>query len=110
MVLVIKHSKNTLKERKDYSNKGKSKEKRACFKCGKFGYFVANFYDNENDQDKEKKGKKVEKKKFYKKKGESSLVSFGGLDDNPIKGLTGVLSVEHVLSAKITGFNGTKQV
>jgi hypothetical protein len=25
---------------------------------------------------------------------ESSLVGFGGLDDNPIKGLTGVLSVE----------------
>jgi hypothetical protein len=24
---------------------------------------------------------------------ESSLVRFGGLDDNPIKGLTGVLSV-----------------
>jgi hypothetical protein len=25
---------------------------------------------------------------------EISLVGFGGLDDNPIKGLTGVLSVE----------------
>jgi hypothetical protein len=25
---------------------------------------------------------------------ESSLMGFGGLDDNPIKGLTGVLSVE----------------
>ena len=52
---MIKRFKNTLKGRRD-SNKGKSKEKRACFKCGKFGYFVANFYDNENDQDKEKKG------------------------------------------------------
>jgi hypothetical protein len=30
----------------------------------------------------------------------SSLVGFGGLDDNPIKGLTSVLSVEHVMCAK----------
>ena len=35
---------------------------------------------------------------------ESSLVGFGGLDDNPIKGLTSVLSVEQVLNAKLTGF------
>jgi hypothetical protein len=46
------------------------------------------------------------------KKGEieSSLVGFGGLDDNPIKGLTSVLSVEHVLNAKLTGFNTSEQV
>ena len=36
---------------------------------------------------------------------ESSLVGFGGLDVNPIKGLTGVLSVEQLLNAKLTGFN-----
>jgi hypothetical protein len=41
---------------------------------------------------------------------ESSLVGFGGLDDNPIKGLTGVLSVELVLNAKLTGFNISEQV
>jgi hypothetical protein len=41
---------------------------------------------------------------------ESSLVGFGGLDDNPIKGLTSVLSVEHVLNAKLTGFNTSEQV
>jgi hypothetical protein len=35
---------------------------------------------------------------------------FGGLDDNPIKGLTSVLSVEHVLNAKLTGFNTSEQV
>jgi hypothetical protein len=41
----------------------------------------------------------------------SSLVGFGGLDDNPIKGLiTSVLSVEHVLNAKLTGFNTSEQV
>jgi hypothetical protein len=46
------------------------------------------------------------------KKGEieSYLVVFGGLDDNPIKGLTGVLSVEQVLNAKLIGFNTSEQV
>jgi hypothetical protein len=33
---------------------------------------------------------------------ESSLVSFGGFDENPIKGLTCVLSVEYVLNAKLS--------
>jgi hypothetical protein len=41
---------------------------------------------------------------------ESSLMVFGGLDDNPIKGLTCVLSVEHVLNAKLTWFNTSEQV
>jgi hypothetical protein len=39
-----------------------------------------------------------------------SLVDFGGLDDNPIKGLTSVLSVEQVLSVKLTRFNTSEQV
>jgi hypothetical protein len=43
-------------------------------------------------------------------KTESSLVGFGGLDDNPIKRLTSVLSVEQVLNAKLTGFNTSEQV
>jgi hypothetical protein len=43
-------------------------------------------------------------------KPESSLVGFGGLDDNPIKGLTSVLSVEQVLNAKLTGFNTSEHV
>jgi hypothetical protein len=37
-------------------------------------------------------------------------VGFGGLDDNPVIGLTSVLSVEHVLNAKLTGFNTSEQV
>jgi hypothetical protein len=41
---------------------------------------------------------------------ECSLVGFGGLDDNPIKRLTSVLSVEQVLNAKLTGFNISEQV
>jgi hypothetical protein len=41
---------------------------------------------------------------------ESSLVGFGGLDDNPIKGLTGVLNAEQVHNANLTGFNTSEQV
>jgi hypothetical protein len=37
-------------------------------------------------------------------------VGFWCLDDNPIKGLTSVLSVEHVLNAKLTGFNTSEQL
>jgi hypothetical protein len=36
---------------------------------------------------------------------ESSLVGFGGLNENQIKGLTGVLTVGHVLSVKLVKFN-----
>jgi hypothetical protein len=45
-----------------------------------------------------------------KRMNESSLVGFGGLDDNPIKGLTCVLSVEQMLNAKFIGFNISEQV
>jgi hypothetical protein len=41
---------------------------------------------------------------------ESSLVGFGVLDDNPIKGLTSVLSVEQVLYVKLIWFNTSEQV
>jgi hypothetical protein len=41
---------------------------------------------------------------------EISLVGFGSLDDNPIKGLTCVLSIEQVLNAKLAGFNISVQV
>jgi hypothetical protein len=41
---------------------------------------------------------------------ESSLVGFGSLNDNPIKGLIGVLSVEQVLSANLVEFNTSIQV
>jgi hypothetical protein len=65
MTLVIKRFKQALKGRKDYNNK--SKRKCAYFKCGKYGHFVADSSDNESDnQEKEKKGKKVQKEKFYK--------------------------------------------
>ena len=41
---------------------------------------------------------------------ESSLVVFGDLDDNPVKGLKGVLSVGQVLSVKLVKFNTSVQV
>jgi hypothetical protein len=67
MTLMIKRFKTTLKGRKGYLNKNKSRGKHPCFKCGKSSHFIAQCPDNENDQDHDKKGKK-EKKKFYRKK------------------------------------------
>jgi hypothetical protein len=70
MALVIKCFKTALKGRKGYPNKNKSRGKRSCFKCDKFGHFIAQCTNNENDQDQGKKGKKKKKKFYRKKKGE----------------------------------------
>jgi hypothetical protein len=71
MALIIKRFKTALKGRKEHPNKSKTKGKHSCFKCGKFGHFIANCPDNDSDQDQEKKR---EKKKTYKKmKGEAHL-------------------------------------
>jgi hypothetical protein len=67
MTLVIKHFKTALKGRK----KNKSKGKRSFFKCVKFGHFIAQCPDNENDQGQEKKWKK--KKNYRKAKGEAHI-------------------------------------
>jgi hypothetical protein len=61
MELVIKRFKTTLKGHKDYPNKNKSRGKCSCFKCGKFGHFIAQCINNENDQDQDKKGNKERK-------------------------------------------------
>jgi hypothetical protein len=66
MTLIIKRFKTTLKGRKEYPNKNKTRGKRSCFKCGKTGHFIAQCPDNENDQAQERYGKK-EKKKSYRK-------------------------------------------
>jgi hypothetical protein len=55
MALVIKRFKTALKGRKEYPNKNKSKGKCSCFNCGKYGHFIAQCPDNENDQGQEKK-------------------------------------------------------
>jgi hypothetical protein len=49
MALIIKRFKTTLKGRKEYLNKNKSRIKHSCFKCGKTGHFIAQCSDNEND-------------------------------------------------------------
>jgi hypothetical protein len=46
--LVIKCFKTTLKGRKEYPNKNKSRGKCSCFKCGKSGHFIAQCPDNDN--------------------------------------------------------------
>jgi hypothetical protein len=73
MALIIKCFKTTLKGRKEHPNKSKTKGKRSCFKCGKYGHFIANCPDNNNDQEQEKDGKKEKKKAYKKAKGEAHL-------------------------------------
>jgi hypothetical protein len=71
MALIIKRFKTALRGRKEHPNKTKTKGKHSCFKCGKIGHFIANYPDNDSDQE---QGNKREKKKAYKKaKGEAHL-------------------------------------
>jgi hypothetical protein len=52
---------------KDY----KPRSKRVCYRCGKSGHFIAKCpYTSDSDRDEDKKGKKkMEKKRYCKKKG-----------------------------------------
>jgi hypothetical protein len=69
MALIIKSFQQILKQRKgkDY----KPLFKRVCYRCGKSGHFIAKCpYTSDSDRDDDKKGKnKMEKKRYYKKKG-----------------------------------------
>jgi hypothetical protein len=68
MALIIKGFRQILKQRRreDY----KPRSKRVCYRCGKFGHFIAKcLHSSESDRDEDKKGKKKEKKRYYKKKG-----------------------------------------
>jgi hypothetical protein len=71
MALIIKRFKTALKGHKEYPNKNKTRGKRSCFKCGKTGHFIAQYPDN--DQEQEKYGKKEKKKNYRKAKGEAHL-------------------------------------
>jgi hypothetical protein len=62
MALIIKRFKTTLKGRKEYSNKNKSRGKRSYFKCGKTGHFIAQCPDNNNDQAQDKHGKREKRR------------------------------------------------
>jgi hypothetical protein len=68
MALIIKSSRQILKQRR--GNDYKSRSKRVCYKCGKPDHFIAKYpMSSESDRDDNKKGKKKEKKRYYKKKG-----------------------------------------
>jgi hypothetical protein len=63
----------------DKKDKFKSKTKRACYNCGKYGHYIANCPNERREEDDDKKKKKKEKRykkdKHYKKKtyGESHI-------------------------------------
>jgi hypothetical protein len=69
MALIIKNFCQILKQRrgKDY----KPRSKRVCYQCGKSDHFIAKCpYSSESDMDEDNKGKKkIDKNKYYKKKG-----------------------------------------
>jgi hypothetical protein len=55
----------------DKKDKYKSKAKRACYNCGKYGHYIANCpyeHREEDDDKKKKKEKRYKKDKYYKKK------------------------------------------
>jgi hypothetical protein len=68
MTLIIKSFRQILKQRrgKDY----KSRSKKVCYKCGKPGHFIAKCpLSSDSDRSDDKKGKRKENKRYYKKKG-----------------------------------------
>lgn len=73
IAFVIKRFKTALKGCTDYTNKNKLKRKCACQKWSKSDNFIANSLENENGQEKDKKGKNVEMDKFHKKKSEAHI-------------------------------------
>jgi hypothetical protein len=66
MALIIKSFHQILKQRrgKDY----KPRSKKVCYKCGKPGHFIAKCPIS-SDRGDDKKGKRKENKRYYKKKG-----------------------------------------
>jgi hypothetical protein len=72
MALIIKSFHQILKQRrgKDY----KPRSKRVCYKCGKPGHFIAKCpMSSDSDRDNDKKGRKKEKKRYYKKGGDAHV-------------------------------------
>jgi hypothetical protein len=68
MTLIIKSFRQILKQRrgKDY----KPRSKKVCYKCGKPGHFIAKCpLSSDSDRGNDKKGRRKENKKYYKKKG-----------------------------------------
>jgi 3D (Asp-Asp-Asp) domain-containing protein len=71
MALIIKSFRQILKQRrgKDY----KPSSKRVCYKCGKPDHFIAKCsMSSDSDRGDDKRGKRKEKKKYCKKKGDDA--------------------------------------
>jgi hypothetical protein len=68
MALIIKSFRQILKQRRGKDNKPRSKK--VCYKCGKPGHFIAKCpLSSDSDRGDNKKGRRKEKKIYYKKKG-----------------------------------------
>jgi hypothetical protein len=68
IALIIKSFRQILKQRKGKDYKPCSK--RVCYKCGKLGHFIAKCpMSSDSDRGDDKKGKRKENKKYYKRKG-----------------------------------------
>jgi hypothetical protein len=73
MTLIIKNFRQILKQRrgKDY----KPRSKKVCYKCGKPDHFITKCpLSSDSDRGDDKKGKRKEKKRYYKKKGSDAHV------------------------------------
>jgi hypothetical protein len=68
MALIIKSFHQILKQRRGKDHKPRSKK--VCYKCGKPGHFIAKCpLSSDSDRGDDKKGKRRENKRYYKKKG-----------------------------------------
>jgi hypothetical protein len=68
MALIVKSFRQILKQRKGKDYKPHSK--RVCYKCGKPDHFIAKCpMSSDSDRGDNKRGKRKEKKKYYKNKG-----------------------------------------
>jgi hypothetical protein len=73
MALIIKSFRQILKQRR--GKHYKSRSKKVCYRCGKSGHFIAKCpISSESDMDEDKKGKKKEKNRYYKKKGDGAHI------------------------------------
>jgi hypothetical protein len=73
MALIIKSFRKILKQRKGKYYKPRSKK--VCYKCGKPGHFIAKCpLSSDSDRGDDKKGKRREKNRYYKKKGGNAHV------------------------------------
>jgi hypothetical protein len=73
MTLIIKSFRQILKQRRGKEYKPRSKK--VCYKCGKPGHFIAKCpLSSDSDRGNDKKGKRKENKRYYKKKGDDAHV------------------------------------